>query len=162
MFHDIPQITTLPIRFQSLVGRGHWWYDASLPHTSRQTICRRNNAVPLSHRDRKQSNTICRRYNALLLSLSHLRARYRLGGGHWSGKSSELLGEDSRQKPSDRTLVVFSCNTAHNFWAKISKSGKRWKSFFAITSSKLFKNWFCKGHIFSNNIFHNHCFLYVL
>ena len=34
--------------------------------------------------------------------------------------------------------------------------------FFAITSSKLFKNWFCKGHIFSNNIFHNHCFLYVL
>ena len=33
---------------------------------------------------------------------------------------------------------------------------------FAITSSKLFKNWFCKGHIFRNNIFHNHCFLYVL
>ena len=34
--------------------------------------------------------------------------------------------------------------------------------YFAITSSKLFKNWFCKGHIFRNNIFHNHCFLYVL
>ena len=34
--------------------------------------------------------------------------------------------------------------------------------FFAITSSKLVRNWFCKKHLLRNNIFHNYCFLYVL
>ena len=48
----------------------------------------------------------------------------------------------------------------------MGKNFKKWKTtkivFFAITSSKLFKNWFCKGHFFSDNIFYNYCFLYVL
>ena len=50
-------------------------------------------------------------------------------------------------------------NTYGQKFQKVENDENR---FFAITSSKLFKNWFCKGHIFSNNIFHNHCFLYVL
>ena len=51
------------------------------------------------------------------------------------------------------------CFTNGQKFQKVENDENR---FFAITSSKLFKNWFCKGHIFSNNIFHNHCFLYVL
>ena len=33
---------------------------------------------------------------------------------------------------------------------------------FAIISSKLVRNWFCKRHLLRNHIFHNACFLYVL
>ena len=33
--------------------------------------------------------------------------------------------------------------------------------FFAITSSKLVTNWFCKKHLLWNDICHNYCFLYV-
>ena len=32
---------------------------------------------------------------------------------------------------------------------------------FAITSSKLITNWFCKGHLLRNNIVHNYCYVYV-
>ena len=34
--------------------------------------------------------------------------------------------------------------------------------FFAITSSKLAINWFCKKYLVRNRIFHNYCFIYVL
>ena len=34
--------------------------------------------------------------------------------------------------------------------------------FFAITSSKLVRNWFCKKHLVRNHIFHNFCFNYGL
>ena len=34
--------------------------------------------------------------------------------------------------------------------------------FFAITSSKLVRNWFCKKHLVRNHIFHNFCLNYGL
>ena len=43
--------------------------------------------------------------------------------------------------------------TSYRSGQKFQKVENEENRFFAIPSSKLFKNWFCKGHIFSNNIF---------
>ena len=45
---------------------------------------------------------------------------------------------------------------------KFQKVENEENRFFAITSSKLVKNWFCNKHLVRYHIFHNYCFIYVL
>ena len=48
------------------------------------------------------------------------------------------------------------------FGQKFEKVENGENRFFAITSSKLVRNWFCKKHLVRNHIFHNFCLNYGL
>ena len=103
-------------------------------------------------------------------SLAHLGASRRLRGQRYI-EARFILGHiltffDPPCQPGQIFLVqnsLYRCPTySTTCGQKFQKVENDENRFYAITSSKLFKNWFCRGHIFSNNIFHNHCFLYVL
>ena len=54
---------------------------------------------------------------------------------------------------------VYRTDATGQLFQKVENDENR---FFAITSSKLVTNWFCKKHLLRNDICHNYCFLYVL
>ena len=55
--------------------------------------------------------------------------------------------------------VISTVNALGQKFEKVENGENR---FFAITSSKLVRNWFCKKHLVRNHIFHNFCLNYGL
>ena len=118
------------------------------PSTSKWLLSRGVNVViaaaPLAH-----VSSRCIAYIRMILHMVHFNRDH----VHSLGNNTAYLRT---------TLHMFYIRQHMCTGQKFQKVENDENRFFAITSSKLFKNWFCKGHIFSNNIFHNHCFLYVL
>ena len=87
-------------------------------------------------------------------------ARKKGFGLHWWVGSMILYGICLNQTKG-RILKPKSSKSSTNgqLFQKVENDENR---FFAITSSKLVRNWFCKKYLLRNNIFHNYCFLYVL
>ena len=64
-----------------------------------------------------------------------------------------------RGQPKSTLGLPFTCDKLGQLFQKVENDENQ---FFAITSSKLVRNWFCKKHLVRNHIFHNYCFIYVL
>ena len=57
---------------------------------------------------------------------------------------------------------MYIISTGFTHGQKFEKVENGENRFFAITSSKLVRNWFCKKHLVRNHIFHNFCLNYGL
>ena len=71
-----------------------------------------------------------------------------------------VLGINGCKHISDAPLISkLRWDIGGQLFQKVENDENR---FFAITSSKLVTNWFCKKRLLRNDICHNYCFLYVL